>query len=78
MYKFIFLYFCLISYLTFSCTAGAMRLPGTGEPDRTGPSHFMTDFYSQKFQLPLKQFINTGDKGYLSFYGETPIQMSGK
>ena len=62
------------SLCTYSvCTvAGAMRLPGTGKPDWTGPSHFVTDFYAQHFQLPLKKFINTGDQGYYSIYGEPP------
>ena len=55
-----------------------MRLPGTGKPDWKGPCHFLTDFYSQMFKLPLIPFINSGKKGYYRFYGDTPIKMGGK
>ena len=54
-----------------------MRLPGDGTATWTGPTHFMTDLYAQKFELPLKDFINTGDEGFYSFYGEQPIKMKG-
>lgn len=54
-----------------------MRLPGTGLPDWEGPAHFMTDFYAQKFQLPLKKFVNSCDEGYYSFYGDPPIKNKG-
>ena len=52
-----------------------MPFAGTGKPDWTGPSHFVTDFYAQHFQLPLKKFINTGDQGYYTIYGEPRIKM---
>lgn len=55
-----------------------MRLPGTGKPDWPGPAHFLTDFYSQRFKVPLSQFINQSDYGYLKFYGQPAIQISGK
>ena len=55
-----------------------MRLPGTGKPNLKGPCHFLTDFYSQTFELPLKPFINSDKNGYYRFYGDTPIKMGGK
>lgn len=55
-----------------------MRLPGNGTPYWTGPSHFMTDYYAQKFDLPLKQFVNSSDEGFYYFYGQEPIKMKGK
>ena len=57
--------------------AGAMRLPGTGRKDWTGPSHFMTDFYIQKFQLPLEEFAQCSDQTYYAFNGKTPIKKAG-
>ena len=45
---------------------GAMRLPGTGAKDWTGPSHFMTDFYAQKFDIPRIEFVNKTPNGYYS------------
>ena len=56
---------------------GAMRLPGTGAPDWKGPSHFMTDFYAQKFEIPRKDFVNETPNGYYFFFGKPPIKMSG-
>ena len=55
-----------------------MRLPGTGKADWKGPCHFLSDFYSQRFKLPLKPFINSGKNGYYRFYGDAPIRMAGK
>ncbi len=55
-----------------------MREPGTGKSDDgNGRSHFMTDFYAQKFQLPVTEFVQYSDQTYLSFYGETPIKEAG-
>ena len=55
-----------------------MREPGTGKPDWVGPSHFMTDFYTQKFQLPVTEFVQYNDQTFYSFYGEAPIKRAGQ
>ena len=65
-------------YYVFFISAGAMRLPGTGERDWNGPSHFMTDFYAQQFKLPIIPFVNSNPNGYYKFYGKPAIKMSGK
>ena len=54
-----------------------MRLPGTGKPDWKGQCHFLVDFYSQMFKLPLKTFDNIGKNGYYRFYGDAPIKKEG-
>jgi hypothetical protein len=56
--------------------SGAMRLPGKGIQGEGGPSHFMTDFYAQQFDLPLKDFVNSNSNGYYKFYGKPAIRMS--
>ena len=64
---------CHFMYLDIG---GAMRLPGTGAPGWKGPSHFMTDFYAQKFDIPRKQFVNETKNGYYYFYGKS-VKISG-
>ena len=54
-----------------------MREPGTGRKDWTGPSHFMTDFYIQKFQLPTEEFVLFSDQTYHVFNGKPPIKRAG-
>ena len=65
-----------------SILAGAMRLPGRGEPDQpvTDASHFMVDFYAgeEKFNIPKKPFVNECEYGYYKFYGQNQIRMRGK
>ena len=61
----------------FFIIAGAMRLPGAGKPGSTGPSHYLTDYYGHKFNLPVIPFRNCDDNGWLSFYDQPPIQIFG-
>ena len=67
--------------------AGAMRLPGSGELDCDGPHvhHYLTDYYAQKFSLPVVPFINSTEEGYYMFkkledkdHCEPKIKMKGK
>ena len=62
---------------SFFIAAGAMRLPGKGLPDWKGPSHYLTDFYAEQFNLPVIPFVNQDDNGWLSFYDQPPIQILG-
>lgn len=71
-----YMHICMNDILLIA--AGAMRLPGTGEPKWEGPSHFMTDFYATKFELPLIPFVNSSPNGYYKFYGEPAIKAIGK
>ncbi len=72
----------IFMYVFFPGLAGAMRLPGEGDPDNQPPSeasHFMVDFYSgkDKFNIPKTPFINECEHGYYKFYGTDKIRMNG-
>lgn len=54
--------------------AGAMRLPN--EPDDENKTHFLTDFYISKFQLPVVPFNNSDDNAYLKFYNMDPMTIA--
>ena len=58
--------------------AGAMREPGTGLPGSQGPKHFLTDWYTDLFQLKRIPFINYCGEGFYCFYGQPKIRMAGK
>ena len=55
-----------------------MRAPGTGSPDWKGPKHFLTDWYTNLFQLECIPFINYCKEGFYCFYGQPKIRMEGQ
>ena len=55
-----------------------MRAPGTGLPDWKGPKHFLTDWYTNLFQLECIPFINYCKEGFCCFYGQPKIRMEGQ
>jgi hypothetical protein len=58
---------------TLLSVAGAMRLPGPLEPTADSPSHFLTDFYIDKFKLPKKHFVNESKNTFYYFYEDEKI-----
>ena len=70
------------SYLILDCvcicipSAGAMRLPC--RPKDPNKTHFLSDFYIQKFQLPVIDFVNQNTNGFLKFYNMPKVRMCGK
>ena len=60
------------------CVAGAMREPGKGSPDWTGPKHFLTDWYTNLFNLKRIPFINKCKQGFYCFYGKPKIRIEGQ
>ena len=64
-------------------TAGAMRIPGNGDPDwdenGEGPCHYLSDFYVNHFKLNTIRFFNSDpEKGtFYKFYGKERIQKKG-
>ena len=63
---------CLLFF--FILAAGAMRIPGTGRKIGDTPvghsKHWLTDFYSQHFNVPVQDFNNVITKGYYHFGGQ--------
>ena len=59
----------------FSSPAGAMRLPCT--PDDPNKTHFLTDYYGEKFKLKMVPFVNSNEKAFLKFYNMPRIQQEG-
>ena len=67
-----------IFVLSRHIVAGAMRLPGTGTKNWTGPSHYLTDFYANEFKVKTQPFVNYCEHGYYRFYDQTPVKINGK
>ena len=69
-------------YLTFDCvricipSAGAMRLPC--RPEDPNKTHYLSDFYVQKFELEVVDFVNENTNGFLKFYNMPKIRMEGR
>ena len=64
-------YSCISLYI--SVLGGAMRLPC--KPDSPDKTHYLTDFYIQKFGLPLSPFKNTDSNTLLKFYNNPVITL---
>ena len=70
------LYLILDSVCICIPSAGAMRLPC--RPKDPNKTHFLSDFYIQKFQLPVVDFVNENENGFLKFYNMPKVRMCGK